>query len=150
MYQKHIIIGYLGQDASTRTFTSGDTAINFSVAATESWKDQAGNRQERTTWYNCSYFTKTTGVLEYLRKGTLVVVEGSTLTTTTYDKAEKGGIGIGVSLNLKVDTVRLLSTNKPDQSTQRSSPSNATTQPVPLSEEFPVSEPATNGNDLPF
>jgi single-strand DNA-binding protein len=74
---KAIIIGNLGRDAELR-YTPGGTAIcKFSVAATETWNDKSGQRQERTTWLNVDLWGKSAESLtEYLTKGKQVCVEG--------------------------------------------------------------------------
>ncbi|WP_044250177.1 single-stranded DNA-binding protein [Kingella negevensis] len=55
----------------------GDAVCNFSVATSESWKDQQGIKQERTEWHNITMYRKTAEIAgQYLRKGSLVYLEG--------------------------------------------------------------------------
>ncbi|WP_238373817.1 single-stranded DNA-binding protein, partial [Kingella kingae] len=55
----------------------GDAVCNFSVATSESWKDQQGIKQERTEWHNITMYRKTAEIAgQYLRKGNLVYLEG--------------------------------------------------------------------------
>jgi single-strand DNA-binding protein len=71
--QKIIIAGQLGQDAQTRE-VGDNVAINFSVAVNEKRSDK-----EITSWYACTLWRskEKTGIAEYLKKGTGVIVEGT-------------------------------------------------------------------------
>lgn len=47
------------------------------IAVSESWKDKAGQKQERTEWINVVIFGKLAEIAgQYLTKGTLVWFEG--------------------------------------------------------------------------
>jgi single-strand DNA-binding protein len=90
------VIGHLGRDAIINTVNE-KTVINFSVAHTERYKDHQGNKQEKTTWVDCAYWTdKKVG--PYLLKGTLVFVEG-TPEVKTYNKKDNTQ---GFSLSMRV------------------------------------------------
>lgn len=77
------IIGNLGQDAEVKDI-NGKQYIVFSVAHTDRYTDQTGQKIERTTWANV---TKPRGesdrLLPWLKKGTEVYVRGS-LTVRMY------------------------------------------------------------------
>lgn len=85
---KVIIVGHLGRDPEMRHLPSGEAVANFSVATSESWKDKAtGEKQERTEWHRVNFFGKTAEVAgQYLKKGSLVYVEGSLQTRKWTDK----------------------------------------------------------------
>lgn len=74
--QKTEVIIRLGADATINEASSGNTVINFDGAATERWKDKQGNKQEKTTWYRCSWWLNNTTIVQYLTKGTMVYVSG--------------------------------------------------------------------------
>lgn len=74
--QKTEVIIRLGADAVVNESSNGNTVINFDGAATEKWKDKQGNKQEKTTWYRCSWWLNNTGIAQYLTKGTQVYVTG--------------------------------------------------------------------------
>lgn len=74
--QKTEVIIRLGSDATINEASSGNTVINFDGAATERWKDKQGNKQEKTTWYRCSWWLNNTTIAQYLTKGTMVYVSG--------------------------------------------------------------------------
>lgn len=84
---KVILIGRLGRDPETR-FTSGGNAIaNVSLATSESWKDKAGEKQEKTEWHRIVFFGRQAEVVsEYLNKGSQIYVEGRLQTKKWQDK----------------------------------------------------------------
>jgi single-strand DNA-binding protein len=49
---KVILMGNLGRDPEVRFMPNGDAVCNFSIATTDTWKDKAGERQEKTEWHN--------------------------------------------------------------------------------------------------
>jgi single-strand DNA-binding protein len=77
MYHKILLVGNLGRDPEMRITPSGTAVTNFSMATSETWKDQAGEKQERTIWWRVSVFGKSGEACnEYLKKGSKVLVEG--------------------------------------------------------------------------
>jgi len=56
---------------------SGKSLARFSLATTESWKTQTGEKQQKTEWHNIVAWNKLAEIAEkYLRKGKQVMVEG--------------------------------------------------------------------------
>jgi single-strand DNA-binding protein len=77
MYQKTIIVGYLGRDPEMRYTPSGTAVTNFSVAVTRRWTGRDGQQQEKTTWFRVNAWEKLAELCnQYLTKGQLVLVEG--------------------------------------------------------------------------
>ena len=77
MLNKVILIGRLGRDPETRYMPNGDAVCNFSLATTESWKDQSGQKKERTEWHAITLYRKLAEIAaQYLQKGSLVYLEG--------------------------------------------------------------------------
>jgi single-strand DNA-binding protein len=77
MYQKIFLSGNLGQDPELRYTPNGTAVTRFSLATNEAWTDQAGQRQERTTWWRVSVWGRQAEtVSQYLKKGSQVFVEG--------------------------------------------------------------------------
>lgn len=77
MLNKVILIGRLGKDPETRFMPNGDAVCNFSVATSESWKDQNGQRQERVEWHNITMYRRLAEIAgQYLKKGSQVYLEG--------------------------------------------------------------------------
>lgn len=75
---KAMIIGHAGKDPTTASLPSGLVVTEFSLATTESWKDkQTGEKKEATEWHNIKLFGKVAEIAaDYVRKGTLVYIEG--------------------------------------------------------------------------
>lgn len=74
---KVILVGNLGRDPEVRYMPNGEAVCNFSIATTDSWKDKAGAKQERTEWHNIVMYRKLAEIAgEYLKKGRPVYVEG--------------------------------------------------------------------------
>jgi len=74
---KVILIGNLGRDPEVRFMPNGDAVCNFSIATTDSWKDKAGERQEKTEWHNIVMYRRLAEIAgEYLKKGRPVYLEG--------------------------------------------------------------------------
>ena len=86
---KVILVGNLGQDPESRTFSNGGEVVNLRVATSESWKDRDGNRQERTEWHSVAIFNENLGRVakNYLRKGSKVYIEGQLQTRKWQDQS---------------------------------------------------------------
>ncbi len=97
------VIGNLGKDAVLNN-VNGKNVINFTVAHTERYKDAQGVQKDRTTWVDCAYWTDRTAVAPYLKKGTMVYVEG-TPDVRTYTTADGRN---GASLTLRTLNIQLL------------------------------------------
>lgn len=84
---KAMLIGRLGQDPEVR-YTQSNTAVaNFSLATNERYKDRNGEWQERTEWHRIVAWGRTAEICqEYLKKGSLVYIEGPIQTREWEDK----------------------------------------------------------------
>ena len=84
------LLGNVGQDPEMRYLPSGEAVAKFSIATTETWKDKAGAKQERTDWHRVEFIGRTAEIVgEYVKKGKQVYVEGS----VRYDKwTDKEGV----------------------------------------------------------
>jgi single-strand DNA-binding protein len=71
------IIGFLGRDPELRSLPNSQAVAHLSVATDESFKDDAGERQNRVEWHNVVVFGKLAETCaKYLKKGRQVYVEG--------------------------------------------------------------------------
>ncbi|MCL1051102.1 single-stranded DNA-binding protein [Shewanella abyssi] len=85
---KVILVGNLGQDPEVRYMPNGNAVANITVATSESWKDQSGQKQERTEWHRVVMFGKLAEITgEYLRKGSQVYLEGKLQTRKWKDQS---------------------------------------------------------------
>lgn len=71
------VIGYLGKDCEVRQ-VGEQSVISFSVAHSEKYTDRNGQQVDKTVWVKCNIWRKPDKVkiADYLKKGTLVYVEG--------------------------------------------------------------------------
>jgi len=85
---KVILVGNLGKDPEVRYMPNGNAVANFTVATSESWKDQQGQVQERTEWHNIVMYRRLAEIAgEYLKKGSKVYIEGKLQTSKWQDQA---------------------------------------------------------------
>lgn len=85
---KVILVGHLGKDPETRYMPNGDAITNATLATSESWKDkQTGEKKEQTEWHRLVFYRKLAEIAgQYLRKGSLIYIEGSLKTRKWQDK----------------------------------------------------------------
>ncbi len=87
---KVILIGNLGADPEVRTTPQGAMVANLRLAVSETWKDQQGQRQERTEWVNLVLWRQQAEIAQkYLRKGSKIYAEGK-LQTRSWDDKQSG------------------------------------------------------------
>lgn len=154
-FHQTIIIGNLGRDPEVRYMASGDAAASFSVAVTESWKTQGGEKQERTTWYRVSMFRKLAEIAgQYLKKGSQVQIIGKMQERKWTDKDGNER----VSWELAADQMTMLGGGGQRQDGQSSGPSQHQQQkqdgyaPAPERQQRPASSNKFDdlGDDIPF
>src|SRR3990172_12825676 len=77
MYSKTIVVGHLGRDPELRYTQAGDGVCSFSVATSRKYTNKVGEKIEETTWFKVAVWGKMgEACQEYLKKGSLVLVEG--------------------------------------------------------------------------
>ncbi len=86
---KVILVGNLGQDPEVRYMSNGNAVANFNVATSETWKDkQTGENRDKTEWHRIVVFGKLAEITsEFLKKGTLVYIEGQLQTRKWQDQS---------------------------------------------------------------
>lgn len=85
---KAILLGRLGKDPELTYTPSGKAVAKFSLATSERWTGQDGQRHEATTWHNIVAWGKQAEVMkEYLAKGREVYIEGR-IDNRSYDDKE--------------------------------------------------------------
>ena len=83
------LIGYLGKDPESKYTPTGKKVAHFSVAMTNRWKSKEGEAKEHTEWVNVEAWGRLGEVCQqYLKKGSLVYVEGRLKTDKYEDKGE--------------------------------------------------------------
>ncbi len=86
---KVILVGNLGADPESRSFSNGGEVVNLRIATSETWKDRDGNRQEKTEWHSVAIFNENLGRVakSYLHKGSKVYIEGQIQTRKWQDQS---------------------------------------------------------------
>lgn len=95
------LIGRLGKDPEGKYTPSGKKVTHFSLAVSQRWKTN-GEAREYTEWVNVEAWGRLGEVCqEYLKKGSLVYVEGRLKTEKYEDKGETKYFTKVVALSLQ-------------------------------------------------
>jgi len=86
---KVILVGRLGKDPEVRVFPNGGQIASASIATTEKWRDKnTGENREVTEWHNLVFQDRLAEIAgQYLKKGSLVYVEGALRTRKWQDQS---------------------------------------------------------------
>lgn len=83
------LIGRLGKDPESKFTPTGKKVCHFSLAVTNRWKDKSGETKESTEWVNIEAWGRLGEVCqEFLKKGSLIFVEGRLKTDKYEEKGE--------------------------------------------------------------
>ncbi len=77
---KVILVGNVGKDPESQSFSNGGRAVKFSLATSETWRDKAsGDRKEKTEWHNVVIYNEKLGEVaeKYVKKGSKIYLEGA-------------------------------------------------------------------------
>ncbi len=132
MFNKQVLIGHLGQDPKTVTFSNGGKIVHFSVATTLKWKDrETGEPKSDTQWHNIVANGGLADICEkYLKKGSKVYIEGY----TRHRSYEKDGVTKHIT-EVKLQELKMLD-SKSDE--------------APKTENPQVENAVSENDDLPF
>jgi single-strand DNA-binding protein len=109
---KVIIIGRLGADPEIRYMPNGNAVGNLRIATNDGYKDKDGQYVEQTEWHSVAVFGRNAENAEkYLKKGSLVYIEGRLSTEKWQDKGGKDRSKTGI----KAQEMQLMG-DKPEQS----------------------------------
>jgi len=77
----------LGSDPELKYMADGVAVCRLSVATSETWKDKAGEKQERTEWHRITLWRRLAEIAgKYLHKGSQAYFEGRLQTRAWDDK----------------------------------------------------------------
>ena len=83
------LMGRLGKDPEGKFTPTGKKVTHFSVAVSNRWKSKEGEAKEYTEWVNVEAWGRLGEVCqEYLKKGSLVFIEGRLKTDRYEDKGD--------------------------------------------------------------
>ncbi|NOZ62291.1 MAG: single-stranded DNA-binding protein [Calditrichaeota bacterium] len=86
---KVILLGRLGKDPEIRYTPSGAAVADFSLATNRVWRNQENEQVKETDWHNVVVWRKWAEFAQkYLKKGSLVYVEGRLQTRKWTDQNE--------------------------------------------------------------
>src|SRR5690606_8009816 len=79
--------GRLGAKPEIKTLANGRQLARFSIAITETYKNEQGDRISETHWHNLVAWGKTADIAaRFLEKGKEIAIEGKLLTRQYLDK----------------------------------------------------------------
>ena len=97
------LIGRLGRDPEGKFIPTGKQVTHFSVAVTNRWKSKDGETKEYTEWINIEAWGRLGEVCkEYLKKGSLVYLEGRLKTDKYEDQGENKYFSKVVALQMQM------------------------------------------------
>ena len=148
------LIGRLGQDPEVKYLPNGDAVCNLSLATSEKWKDkQTGEPKEKTEWHRVVMFGKLAEIAgEYLKKGTLVFIQGKLETRQWEKDGEKR-----YTTEIRANQMTMLGgkddgagrdSNNGGQQRQTPQQSQPQQQPRPAAQ--PAQGQGSFGDDIPF
>lgn len=134
---KVILVGRLGKDPELKYTQGGAAVARFSLATDEVWKDQSGEKQQKTEWHNIVAWSKLAEICgQYLAKGRLVYIEGRLQTRSWEDKEGNKR----TTTEIRADNMVMLGGKTEESRPEKSSaPSTDNT-----------ADPEITDNDVPF
>jgi single-strand DNA-binding protein len=76
MFNKVVFIGRLGKNAEVKTTQNNKEYVVFSLATSESWKNERGDYENRTEWHRVYAWSNLSNFAKTLQKGQLITLEG--------------------------------------------------------------------------
>jgi single-strand DNA-binding protein len=139
-----ILVGRLGRDPETRFTSSGQAVANVSLATDETYKDRNGERQKRTEWHRLVIWGKQAEIAQkYLKKGTLIYVEGRIQSRQWDDKEGQKR----TSFDIVVNNFRMLGGRGEGAP---GAPREEAEAPAAPADDFDQSHAAASDEDIPF
>lgn len=86
-FNKVILLGNLTADPELRTTPNGQNVASFSLAVNRTWNNAQGEKQEETSFINCTAWGRTgETIAKYIGKGRQLLVSGRLQQRTWQDK----------------------------------------------------------------
>ena len=102
------LVGNVGQDPEIKNLEGGKKVASFSIATSDSYKNEKGEKVEQTEWHRIVAWGNSAEIIEkYVTKGKQIGVVGK-LTHRTYD--DKDGIKRNIT-EILVNEVMLMGKN---------------------------------------
>lgn len=145
MINKAILVGNVGKDPEVKHFENDKVVANFSIATSETYKDNQGEKITRTEWHSIVCWNNLAKLAEsYIKKGSQLYIEGK-IRTRNYDG--KDGFKRYVT-EIFADQIRFLgrkpNSDKPNNNApEKQEPSSDVANKKPI-------DTTEDANDLPF
>lgn len=143
-----MVEGNLGRDAELKNI-NGQIVISFSIAVNQDYKDAQGVKHSKTTWINCNRWQSpgsSTGIVQYLKKGSKVIVEGTPEINLFKDSSNN----TRADFRCRLEKIYLLSSTA-NNNTAGGNADQTNSQPVGnVSSDIPPGEITEPLDDLPF
>ncbi|PLX00029.1 MAG: single-stranded DNA-binding protein [Marinilabiliales bacterium] len=143
---KVILVGNVGKDPDVRYLESGAAVANFPLATSETYKNRNGEKVTNTEWHNLVLWRGLAEIAEkYVKKGTLLFVEGKIRTRSWEDKEGTKRY----TTEIVADNMQLLGRRQDDGDSASQNREGAESQKVeePKNEDFSADNV---DDDLPF
>lgn len=92
------VIGNLGADAEVKE-SNGTKFVTMRIAHTDAYKDEGGNKHEKTVWIDATMNDADSKLLPYLKQGVKVFVRGNAslrVYSSPKDRCMKAGVTVSV------------------------------------------------------
>lgn len=147
---KTMLIGNVGKDPEIRSTQDGKEIANLSLATSESWKNKAGEKCERTEWHRITVFNENLVkiIKSYVKKGSKLYVEGQLQTRKWTDKDGVEKYSTEVVLQNFNGTITMLDGKSDGAASTPTEQPNAATAAFMASQK--TSADALPGEEIPF
>jgi single-strand DNA-binding protein len=79
--------GHVGKDPELKKTSANKSFCRFSLATTETWKDQSGEKKSKTEWHQIVAWGKQAeSIVKFVKKGQEIIVNGKIEYQTVEDK----------------------------------------------------------------
>lgn len=149
MINKVILLGNVGRDPEVRHLDNNATVARFSLATSESYKNKSGEKVTNTEWHNIvAWRNQADFAGKYIKKGTLLYVEGKIRTRSWDDKEGNKRY----TTEIEVENFQLVGRKSDDQGQSAqtvATPNNAIGNDLDSGFDYTATTPEAT-DDLPF
>lgn len=152
-FNKVILAGNLTRDPELRYLPKGTAVAEFGLAINRTWKNEAGETKDETTFVDVVAFARTAEVIgQYMKKGRPILIDGR-LRYETWDDKQTGQKRS--KLRVLCETFQFIDGNRPAEGGVQTAPRAASRPAAPVVEPSSPAGPEPDGpppteDDVPF
>lgn len=147
-FNKVILLGNLTADPEQRTTPSGQSVTSFSLAVNRTWNDANGQRQEETSFINCTAWgQRGETIAKYVQKGRQLLVSGR-LQQRSWDDKDTGKKRS--TIDVIVEEFSFISDGRGGSSSQSSSSSSSNSNKSDSAPVDDIDSAPIDLSDIPF